>query len=88
MFRSVDCPVIQEDPFGVYANSFRISEDGTEVLLDFCLYSEAENKARVVSRVRVSPSLLAVVQAKIGQVSGSYLTEGCLLLFLVDPGIS
>lgn len=68
--RNIDCPV---DPleslgaqFGEYANSFRVlSDGGSEVLLDFCVYSGRDHKARVVTRVRVPLDLLAVIRDRI-----------------------
>ena len=63
----VNCPIEEPaDPYGEFVNSFRISSDGSEILLDFCLYSEIGEKAKVVSRVRVSQEFLAVIHKKIG----------------------
>ncbi len=68
--------------FGVYANAFRILFDGAEVLLDFCIYSEAEGIAKVVSRIRVAETFLEVITERIGklkQVQGQenlYLFDG------------
>jgi len=72
------------DPYGTFANSFRIIQDGSEILLDFCVYSEQENRARVVSRVRVSLDFLPFIHQKIGSnlqlpdegASGLYLMSG------------
>lgn len=54
-----------ETNFGVYANAFRVLFDGAEVLLDFCIYSESEGIAEVVSRVRVSETFLEVIIERI-----------------------
>ena len=51
--------------FGEYANAFRILFDGGEILLDFCLYSEAEGIAKLVSRIRVSETFLEVIMERI-----------------------
>lgn len=51
--------------FGVYANAFRVLFDGAEVLLDFCIYSESEGVAEVVSRIRVAESFLNVILERI-----------------------
>lgn len=65
--KNVDCPVEGPlPPYGVFANAFRLSLDGSEILLDFCVYSETENSASVVARVRVSQDFLPVIQKKIG----------------------
>ena len=63
--KNVSCPVDTQGDFGAYANSFRIMQDGSDIMLDFCLYSEAENAAKVVSRVRVSPSFLGVILTRL-----------------------
>lgn len=55
---NVDPP---EDEFGEFANAFRYALDGNEVLLDFCVYSERDQRARVVSRVRVSQALFSAI---------------------------
>ena len=59
--KNVMCPVDVPDSYGEYANAFRIMQDGNDVVLDFCVYSEQENTARLVSRVRVRPDFLEVV---------------------------
>jgi len=67
IFKNVNCEVVgPEDPFGTFSNAIRLSADGGEVLIDFCQYSEADNRARVVSRVRVHRDFLATIQHKIG----------------------
>lgn len=62
---TVSCPVDTRGDYGVYANAFRVLQDGPDVLLDFCVYSEQERSARVVSRIRVPPSFLLVVLARL-----------------------
>jgi len=68
-YKNVDCPVEgpEADPYGTFSNAIKVSLDGSEVLIDFCVYSEAENRARVVSRVRVSQDFLPIIHQKIGQ---------------------
>ncbi len=63
--KNVMCPVDVPDSYGEYANAFRIMQDGNDVVLDFCVYSEQDNKARLVSRVRVRPDFLEVVLARL-----------------------
>ncbi len=67
LYRKSRCPVDppEKDLLGVYANSLRLTNDGADVLLDFCLYSESEDRAQVKSRVRVSPDFLRVILSKI-----------------------
>lgn len=44
---------------GVYANAFRIVEgDEVNCFLDFLIYSEKDNEAKVVTRVRINRCLL------------------------------
>lgn len=54
--------------FGVFANAFRVVEDAEdERLLDFLVYSPAENIATVVSRVRVHAGLLPAIREQLGE---------------------
>lgn len=56
-----DFPVL-----GVYANAFRVLKDtGDEYLLDFLTYSMVENKAVMVTRVRVGKGLLPAMRARL-----------------------
>lgn len=59
--KNVTCPVDTQGDYGSYANAFRIMQDGNDVVLDFCIYSEQDNAAKVVSRVRVPPTFLTVI---------------------------
>ena len=63
--KNVSCPVDTQGDFGSYANAFRVMQDGNDILLDFCVYSEQDNKAKVVSRVRVPPTFLAVILSRL-----------------------
>lgn len=63
--RNVACPVDTEGAYGEYANAFRVMQDGPDVLLDFCVYSESDHKARLVSRVRVPPTFLKVILSRL-----------------------
>ena len=62
-FKNVDCPIDPPngDPFGEFSNALRITEDGGQIILDFCVYSESENRARVVSRVRVGKDFIPII---------------------------
>jgi len=63
--KNVTCPVDTQGDYGSYANAFRIMQDGNDVVLDFCIYSEQDNAARVVSRVRVPPTFLSVILSRL-----------------------
>ena len=63
--KNVSCPVDTQGDFGSYANAFRIMQDGNDILLDFCVYSEQDNAAKVVSRVRVPPTFLNVILSRL-----------------------
>ena len=65
--RKVDCPVAlpQDIAVGDYSNAFRIVHDsGTEWFLDFLVFSESAQTAKVVSRVRVQEAFLEAIQGR------------------------
>jgi len=53
---------------GVFANAVRILPDGDELLLDFCVFSQQDQQADVVSRLRIHKSLLPQLQQRIAEV--------------------
>ncbi len=54
---------------GVFANAFRVMPDtGETFFLDFLAYSAGDNRARVVSRVRVHSSFLQAVRDRLSSV--------------------
>jgi hypothetical protein len=54
---------------GTFANAFRVLKDtGEELLLDFCVYSEQEQEASVVSRLRVHRQFLLSLLSEISTV--------------------
>lgn len=63
--KTIACPVDTQGDYGVYANAFRVMQDGSDAILDFCLYSEQDNAAKTVSRVRVPPSFLGVILSRL-----------------------
>ena len=66
--RRIDCPVCipSEKEMGEFANAFRILKDvGSEWFLDFLVYSERENVATVVARVRVQEGTLAAIHDRL-----------------------
>jgi hypothetical protein len=80
--KKVSCTVDTQSDLGVYANAFRVIQDGPEVILDFCLYSESENVAKTVSRVRVNPSFLEVITSRIEEATNSGPQSGVKYLVL------
>ncbi len=65
----VDCPVDLQpgvNIFGIFANAFRVvPETGEECFLDFCVFSAQENKAQVVSRLRIQRSFIPVLRERL-----------------------
>lgn len=56
---------------GIFANAFRVAQDEIEVgecLLEFLVYSQTEDLARVVGRVQVKKGLLPVIRDQITEV--------------------
>ena len=87
-FKNVSCTVEGlPDPFGEFANALRLVEDGSEVLIDFCLYSQSDNAARVVSRVRVSQEFLGVIQEKIAGAFQHQPDKDDVIYLLQSPSI-
>lgn len=82
--KTVTCPVDTQGDYGVYANAFRIMQDGSDAVLDFCIYSEQDHAAKTVSRVRISPSFLNVIISRLHEAV-SVTTEGDRLYLM--PGI-
>jgi|GEM_PF-4721251 len=53
--------------FGQFANAFRVVEEvGPDCLLDFMIYSAAEDAARVVARIRVRRDFLEPIRQSLG----------------------
>jgi hypothetical protein len=51
---------------GAYANAFRILQDeGSDLFLDFCSYSERDKKGVVVARVRVHVSFIEHIRDRL-----------------------
>ena len=86
-FKNVtDCPIdLPEDPYGSYANAIQLSSDGNEILIDFCVYSETENRARVVSRVRVAQAFLPIILQKIEHDLQLTSPKNLAQLFVMPP---
>ena len=68
----VDCEFIElpEDKrIGSFANAFRVVSDvGSEFLLDFLIFSQAEKTAVVVARIRVHSNMLPAIRDRLGAV--------------------
>lgn len=68
--KNIKCPVEAPEAFGEYANAFRIvPAGGNDLFLDFCIYSEQSNKAKVVARVRCTPAFVDVMMQRIQSTS-------------------
>lgn len=67
----INCPVDFQagvNKFGLFANAFRVvPEAGQECFIDFCVYSAQEEKAVVISRIRIHRSFLEVIQGRLEQ---------------------
>jgi len=63
----LNCPIDLEETLrvGSFVNAVRVLRDGSEALLDFLVYSPSENKAAVVSRLRVEPEFLRVLHKRL-----------------------
>ncbi len=70
---------------GAYANAFRVIPDtGDTFFLDFLAYSAGDQRARVVSRVRVHKTFLEAIR---NRLSGTVQEQGQVLTYpiLVKP---
>ena len=66
--------------FGVFANAFRVVEEvGPDCLLDFMVYSAAEQEATVVARVRVHKDFLEGIRDKLGDAMETFGDDDGLL---------
>jgi len=76
----VDCEVLGEvGDFGEYSNAVRVVRDGDDFLLDFCVYSNLEKRARLMSRIRVHQSFLSVIIERLAEeLPGNAVTNSFL----------
>jgi len=81
--KSISCPVETEDSYGVYANAFRVMQDGSDAVLDFCVFSEQDNAAKTVSRVRVPPSFLSVILSRLRDAVEVTEPDGTTTLYVM-----
>jgi len=91
--RRVHCEVDVKEgvQYGVYANAFRVLDEGDgDAVLDFCLYSATESKAVVVSRVRVKRDFLGSVRDRLSESLGEITETPATgtVLFLHDRQMS
>jgi hypothetical protein len=66
--KTVNCEVKvpQSQRFGSFANAFRVIQDaGQEYLLDFLVYSDTEQSAKVVARLRVYAPMLPAIRDRL-----------------------
>lgn len=58
---------------GTFANAFRIVEEaGSDIFLDFLAYSAKENRARVVSRVRIRRAFIDPIRDSLTEAQVSF----------------
>ena len=70
---------------GTYANAFRIVDDsGVDCFLDFLVYSAEEEKAYLVSRIRVRQQFLSSIRDRLNRVLTEVGQEDPLLWILGD----
>lgn len=61
--------ISEEQSFGVFANSFRIVPDTQyECYLDFLVYSATNNRAKVLSRIRVRNDFLVTIKDRLNSL--------------------
>jgi len=66
--RDTKVKVQPEVKFGEFANAFRVVEEaGDDCFLDFLVYSEQEQEATVVSRVRIRRDFLSAICDRLGE---------------------
>lgn len=64
-------PVDPGQVLGVFANAFRVVDEALEAdqcLLEFLVYSQTEDLARVVGKVLVNKGLLPVIRDEIREI--------------------
>jgi len=76
--RDTKVKVEPEVKFGEFANAFRVVEEaGDDCFLDFLVYSEQEQEATVVSRVRIRREFLGAICDRLGEAMVDFsTTEG------------
>jgi hypothetical protein len=89
MVDRIACPVVVPSDglrFGEFSNAFRVLFDASgEAVLDFCVYSASDNVAKVVARVRVSPSFIPLLDSRIGEALAE-LEAARTETVVADPG--
>ena len=85
--KTIKCPVESPEAYGEYANAFRIlSAGGSDLFLDFCVYSEQSHKAKVVARVRCRPEFLTVMMDRLQTDTTPPENPDPNRLFFILPG--
>jgi hypothetical protein len=86
--KTIECEVSLPEGdarFGKFANAFRVVRDtGGECFLDFCVYSAQENRAMVISRLRIHTSFLPSIRER---VSAAMHDLGMVDTFRVQDGM-
>lgn len=60
-----ECHIVvpSEEKIGKFVNAFRVLQDtGDELLLDFCVYSQQEQEANVIVRLRIHRDFLPLIR--------------------------
>lgn len=71
---------------GVFANAFRtIHDSGNEFFLDFIHYSESEDVAQIVSRIRVQDQFMAAIRDRLTSTLTDITTQKGLVITLLLP---
>jgi hypothetical protein len=64
----VDCEItfLEGGQFGHFANAFRVVDDsGPDCFLDFLLYNYNENRAVIVSRIKISKDFIPSIRLRL-----------------------
>lgn len=62
---------------GVFANAFKIQEQGKDCFLDFMLYSTKDQEAFVVARVRIRKEFLPSIKDILSQAIFMFQDDPC-----------
>ena len=66
----VDCEItfLEGGQFGHFANAFRVVDDtGSDCFLDFLLYNYLENRAVIVSRVKIAKDFIPSIKLRLSE---------------------
>jgi len=81
--KQVDCNVLvpSDKKTGDFANAFRVVQDnGREWFLDFFVYSTMDQKATLVSRIRVLEEFLPAIRDRLSTMMGQVPEESVFVV--------